>query len=279
MISRESLRKELEALYGKYVAALRNKDLDAFFATTAVNPEQLDAEMIATFPDVAASFLETALDLSQTTFVAVMTEGGDLAGYYSIFEQTPFINVLLTPFRKTEGTWKIVPGSWSSSFEPQEGIDSVAKALKLIETSSSLDLASAALQAKEPAPALGGESLQAILNCSAYDYEVQVAINGVPIKFSGGKSFSEFLSGSILDTPPAEPAVLHPGENQITVEYKKIEPQSFSRLTVDILVPPDRCLFQLKTSERSNGKVTATFTVPAAETNEPPHVSINDDEA
>jgi len=273
----ESLRKELEAVYNAQMEALEKKDFDAF-AVTLYGPAEVGDELRGQFPELAETFLETMPRLAQTTFVAVKTEGDDLAGYYYILQDPHFANVFLTRFLKAGGRWKIVPDSNSFSFEPKRGEDILAKAKQLIETEAILRLERPEPMEMPSGPRGWNEEVRAALDCWAYSYKVAIAINGAPIGFAGGHSYSGILVGVAPGAEPADPAVLHVGENEITVEWSKTEGPPSSGLTVQIRVLPERDAFRLATTERESGKVTATFAVPAAETDELPLVEINGDE-
>jgi len=280
MSDAESLRKELEAVYNAHIEALKKKDFEAFIATVYGAMEMgIGDEMRTQFAEMAGSFLETTPDLSQTTFVAVKTEGDDLAGYYYIFKDPDFVNVCLCPFMKVSGRWRVVLSSSSYSFPLKKGEDIVAKAKKLVETEDGLRLERPAPPEGPAASRAWDENVRAALDCMAYDYKVKIAVNGAPLDFKGGCSYSGVLVGFVSGSEPAAPAVLQVGENAITVEWSKEKDQPGPGLDIQIRVLPDRPSFTLVTTKRQSGKVTAGFTVPATETDEISLVEINADEA
>jgi hypothetical protein len=279
MSGEESLRRELEAVYNAHIEALKKKDFEAFIATVygAMEMGPVD-EMRAQFAEMTEAFLETTPDLSQTTFVAVKTEGDDLAGYYYIFKDPNFVNVFLCPFLKVSGRWRLVLSSSSFSFQPKKGEDIVAKAKQLVETERGLQLERPAEPEGPSASRAWNEDVRAALDCMAYGYQVKIAVNGAPLDIKGGCSYSGSLVGFAPGDEPAAPAVLQVGKNQITVEWNKAAGQQGPELTVQVRVLPDRLAFSLATIKRQSGKVTAEFTVPATETDEIPVVEINADE-
>jgi hypothetical protein len=274
-VKEEALRKELEAAYSALFNALIKKDFDAAVPGVLAPPGALDEESREEFAEMADDLLDMMPELSKTQFVAVKAEGDDLAGYYCVFEDGGFWNVVLHTFVKMDGRWKWVPGGKSSSFQPKPGEDVLAKAKQLVETSEVLRLKPPRLAGAGTVPR--GAEPRAVLSCMAYDYEVKIAINGVPFTFSGGKSFSGMLFEAPAGAQPSEPAVLRMGENQIAVEYRKTNGKGTSRLTVEIVAVPDRPSFNLVTAAKPQGKVTATFHVPANPKETVRLVEIDDD--
>ena len=274
-VKEDALRKELEAAYTTLFNALKKKDFDAAVPTIFAPPGALDEGSRDEFAEMADDLLEMMPELSKTKFVAVKTQGEDLAGYYCVFEGGGFWNVVLHTFMKRDGRWKWVPGGDSSSFQPKPGEDILAKAKQLVETSEVLRLKPPELAGPGTVPR--GAEPRAVLSCMAYDYEVKIAINGAPFKFSGGKSFSGMLFEAPPGAQPAEPAVLRMGENQITVEYRKTNGKGTSRLSVEIMALQDRPSFNLVTAAKPQGKVSAKFHVPANPKDAVRLVEIDDD--
>ena len=275
-MSDESLRGELEAAYGAVVDALKRKDFEAF-AAAAHGPEGAGEGGAEEFAEAAEFLLEMTPELSQTTFVAVKAEGDDLAGYYYTLNDGTYENVFLSTFLKVEGRWRLVLGSNSYSFEPEPGEDVVAKAKALIESEASLQLQRPSEEPEQHDASEWDTEIRAALDCMAYDCEVKLAINGAPLGFEGGKSYSGMLFGVSPGAEPAAPAVLRVGENQIQVDYRKTGGEAGWPLTVEIRVLPDRQCFRLSAAKAS-GSVAATFHVPASEDEEVRLVEINDEE-
>lgn len=266
-----ALRAELEAVYNAQIAALKNKDAEAYVATTLV-PEGTaddvhDPAKRAEFTDAADFLLELTPELSQTTFVTIKTEGDDLAGYYYTTRDENFVNVTLITFVRVEGRWLLAPENKSSSFTPGEGQDVQAKVAELIETSDMLRLARP--KPPEPGPDASGwaTDVRAVLNVMAYDYELEIAINGTPLKSKGGHSWSGVLFGVAPAASPAEPAVLQSGMNEIEIAYRRTTAQSGPSLSVELLVPPDRLCFRLTTAGAS-GKSRSHFRIPMIDSEE-----------
>lgn len=256
-----ALRKELEAAYTSLFNALKKKDFDAAVAGIFAPPGAFDEESRENFAELAKDLLDTMPELSKTKFVAVKAQGDDLAGYYCLFREGEFWSVALHTFVKAEGRWKWVPGGNCSSFPAKAGEDVLAKARQLVETSEVLSLKPPELE-EEPTVPRGSEP-RGVINCMAYEYEMKIAINGAPLKFAGGKSFSGVLFETPAGGQPADPAVLRMGENQITVEYRKTPGKGGPGLSLEIIAFPDRPSFKLLTATKPQGKVTARFLVPA----------------
>ncbi len=274
-VKEDALRKELEAAYTTLFNALKKKDFDAAVPGILAPPGALDEASRGEFAEMADDLLEMMPELSKTRFVAVKSDGDKLAGYYCVFKEDGFWNVVLHTFVRMEGRWKWVPGGNSSSFKPKPGEDVLAKAKQLVETSEVLRLKPPDLGGAAAVPR--GAEPRAVLSCMAYDYAVKIAINGAPLKFAGGKSFSGMLFEAPAGAQPAEPAVLRMGENQITVEYRKTNGKGSSRLTVEIMAFPDRPSLKLVTASKPQGEVTAKFHVPADPKEQVRLMEIDDD--
>jgi hypothetical protein len=270
------LRRELEQVYEAVRKALREKDFKAFLSSV-YGPEQAGDDVRAQFAEMAESVLEFTPELSQTTFVTIKTEGDDLAGYYHILRDEHFANILLTRFVRVAARWRLVLDSQGYSFQPKPGDDIPAKARELIKTEHSLKLERPQPVSFEAQPTTWDETVRAVLNCMAYDYEVKIAINGAPIDFTGGKSFSGILVGAAGGAPPAAPAVLQAGENRIDVEYRKTKDEEGPGLEVTINVLPEQLSFRLVAARKQSGKVSAKFFVPVTETEQVSPVEIDDD--
>ena len=269
-------RSELEHVYRAARKALQAKDFDTFLASV-YGPEQAGEEVRAQFGEMAQSILDFTPDLSQTTFVTIKTEGEDLAGYYHILQDEHFANILLTRFVKVAGRWRMVLDSQGYSFQPKPGEDITAKAREFIKSEQSLTLKRPEPVALEAQPTAWDETVRAVLNCMAYDYEVKIAINGAPINFSGGKSYSGILVGAAGGASPAAPAVLQAGENCVDVEYRKTKEEQGPGLEVTINVLPDQLSFRLVTARKQSGKVSAKFFVPPVPSEQVSPVEIDDD--
>lgn len=274
-VREDALRKELEAAYTSLFKALKKKDFDAAVAGILAPPGAFDEESRDEFAELAKDLLDMMPELSKTKFVAVKAQGDDLAGYYCLFKEGEFWTVALHTFVKADGRWKWVPGGNSSSFPAKAGEDVLAKAKQLVETSEALSLKPPEF-AEGPTVPKGSEP-RGVINCMAYDYELKIAINGAPLKFAGGKSFSGVLFEAPAGGQPAEPAVLRMGENQITVEYRKTSAKAGPGLTLEIIAFPDRPSFKLLTATKPQGKVSARFLVPADPKEKIRLVEIDDD--
>ena len=270
------VRSELEAVYGAVLKALREKDFGTFLASV-FGPEEAGEEVRKQFGEMAGSILEFSPELSQTTFVTIKMEGEDLAGYYCILQDANFANILLTRFVKAGDRWRMVLDSQGYSFQPKAGDDILAKAREFIKTEGSLKLERPEPITFEAQPTAWDEAIRAVLNCMAYNYEVKIAINGAPIDFTGGKSFSGILVGAAFGSQPAAPAVLRAGENRIEVEYGKTKEEEGPGLELSINVLPEQLSFRLVTAGKKSGKVSAKFFVPATETEQVSPLEIDDD--
>jgi len=271
-----ALRSELERVYRAVRQALQNKDFDTFLASV-FGPEEAGEGVREQFGEMAESILEFTPDLSGTTFVTIKTEGDDLAGYYYVLQDANFANILLTRFVRVGDRWRMVLDSQGYSFQPKPGDDIPAKAREFIKTEPGLKLERPEPTAFEAPATTWDESVRAVLNCMAYDYEVKIAINGAPIDFAGGKSFSGILVGAASGGKPVAPAVLRLGENGIEVEYRKTKVEEGPGLEVSINVLPEQLSFRLVTARKKSGKVSAKFVVPATETEHVSPVEIDDD--
>jgi hypothetical protein len=259
-----ALRKELETVYNAQVESLVKRDPGAFLESLYGAEER--AEMIRSrFAEMAEGLLEMIPRLDQTTFVAVRTEGDDLAGYYFFVRDPQFVNIQLSKFVKVGGRWRIVPESTGYSFAPEEGEDVLARAAALVDSEPQLRLERPAPPpAASRAPAGSwDESLQAFLDCMAYDYEVAIAINGAPIDFKGGKSFSGRLFGAAAGGEPAQPAVLRAGENRIDVAYRFTGKEAGPSLTVTVRGPSGDPVCVISPPAGTSGKTTALFSISA----------------
>jgi len=304
------LRGELEAAYTAARTALTQRDFDAF-AAAAFTLTPLGDDARAGFPQIADTLLDGLPDLSATHFVRLRSEDDDLAGYYHFVKGPAAVRVLMTRFVNADGRWRVVPRSEVCSFQLEPGEDIEARAWKAEEEQEEESLRLrrpdedpgyiewearwrrgaplraglepvCKLEPAEPGTDLGpdragDESVRAVIRIRAWGYDTRVSINGAVLSCRGGQ-FSERLVGVAEGAGPAEPAVLRAGENQIEIKYRKTRGQEASRLTVEVMVLPDRCAFRLVTAERQWGTVAATFAVPASEADEIPTVEINGDE-
>ena len=273
-MSDASLRAELEAVYTAAAKALAAKDIQAFLANVhGVEEAEIGGE--SDFAE-ALPFLQDMLPpLASTTFVAVAQEG-DLAGYYQTAREGKAVNVTLLPFVKDGDAWKLVLQGASYAFEPEAGEDVDARVRELIATEDMLQLRAPDAQSGPPTEAMDMD-VRAAINCMAYDYELRVAINGVPLDVEGGKSESRMLFGLVAGAEPQAPAVLHVGSNDIQIDYRKTEGGEMAVLTVEITVLPDRPSFRFISADRPSGSVSRTFTVPGSDDEEVAVVEISDD--
>ena len=139
----ESLREELEAVYASAGDALANGDCDSFLEAVQP-PAGVEAEaMRADFANAVPYFHQVIPQLTATTFVAVRTEGDDVAGYYHM---RPHIadwrrqQVLLSRFVRVGGRWKLLLSGAMHLFEPDLAADPVEEAQRLIDTHPDLSL-------------------------------------------------------------------------------------------------------------------------------------------
>jgi hypothetical protein len=259
-----SLRKELEAVYHAQIAALEKKDVEAFLGL--LYGAGARAEMIrGRFAEMAEGLLEMTPRLDKADFVAVRTEGDDLAGYYFLLKEPPFASVQLASFVKVDGRWRITPNSSTCSIEAEPGKDLLARAAKLVDAEPALRLERPAPEdAASRAPAgTWDESIQAFLDCMAYDYEVAIAVNGVPLPFTGGSSYSGRLFGIAAGSEPAPPAVLRAGENRIEIAYRFSGGGPGPGLNVTVRGPTGDSVFEFAPPAGTGGKTAGTFRVAA----------------
>jgi len=139
----ESLRAELETIYASAADALASADCDAFLEAVQP-PAGVEAEaMRADFANAVPHFHQVIPELTATTFVAVRTEGDDVAGYYHM---RPHIadwrrqQILLSRFVRVEGRWKLLLSGAMHLFEPDLAADPVEEAESLIDTHPDLCL-------------------------------------------------------------------------------------------------------------------------------------------
>ena len=260
-------RKKLEAVYTAYVQALRDKDADAFLAAAAV-PEEMPAEALqGHLAEDSDMMLATSPELSQTEFVDIKTLGDELAGYYctwAVPDSPKQVTIVLIPFQKTQAGWKVLLGGSVYGFEPEPGQDVQAKVRELIEAEPSLQL-----EPPEDAAAAMGDcdtDLSAVLECSAYDYEVTITVNGVQLDCSGGASHGLRLFGVAAGGEPGGLAVLRPGENRIDVTYRKTKADVPFPLEVKIFLQPAGECFRLVAGKRPSGSLGGTFEIPRSPT-------------
>jgi len=274
-----ALRAELEAVYNRMVAALRNRDSQALLATMLVEGDWARAaeggDLQAQFAEATETLLAMTPELSKTRFVALKTAGDDLAGYYCTLRDASFVNVLLLTFVRADGRWRLTPETRSFSFTPENGQDIAARVRTLIETEPILRLVPPTPPGPAPEAAGPDVEAQAFLNVVAYGYDLELRINGTPLSFRGGRSHSELLLGAAPGAEPVEPAVLRTGINKLFVACRRTTDAPAARLTVELLAPPARPCFRLVTT-RAAGRVHATFVLPDTESGEPCPIEIED---
>jgi hypothetical protein len=276
------IRAELEKVFGVYRDALAKGDVEAFMTVVSLPEDFSQEELREDFSEFAEYTLQTTPALSDTKFITLKTLGDDLAGYYCTYthpDDPKVMNVVFTPFKKTDSGWKVLMGGGISGFEPEESEDIDARIAELIESDS-------AIQLRDPIDdeSMGKDfdaDLSAVLNCSAYDHKLAITINGVPLDFQGGSSFSQRLFGVSEGLEPSSPGILHVGENRITIVYQRIRDDSPFPMTVDVMIPPAGYCFRLSTL-KTDGDVDATFVIPKVPTedispDEIECVSIGDD--
>ena len=265
-MTNDTIRAELEEVFNTYTEALKNRDVEGFMTVVHLPEGFSEEELREDFSEFAEFTLETTPDLSETTFVTVKTLGDDLAGYYCTYthpDDPKAINIVLTPFQKSDTGWKVLMGGGISGFEPEEGEDIDARVAELIENDSAIQLRS-----PEDEESMGMDfdmDLSAVLNCSAYDHKLAITINGVTLDFKGGSSFSQRLFGISEGVEPSNPGILQVGENRITVTFQRIQEDSPFPMTVEVMLPPAGYCFRLSTV-KADGDVDATFVIPRVPT-------------
>ena len=258
------LRKQLEKAYKAYLGALKAKDPKAFAQAVALPAELLGDDFAREFEEFADSVAAMSPDPAEMRFLAIKTLGDDVAGYYALWEpkeDPKTVCVGLTQFRKTEQGWKVLPGGGVCGFEPQHGQDVQALAMEKVESDPVLELNPIDAQAPQDAYDL---ELDAVLECFAYDCELDITINGVKLGYRGGDSYGQRLFGVAGDAQPAEPGLLKVGENQIEVKYRKTTDDGCP-VTVEVYIQPaGRCLRMA--GAKSAGQMSATFIIPRSPT-------------
>ena len=120
-MTNDTIRAELEEVFNTYTEALKNRDVEGFMTVVHLPEGFSEEELREDFSEFAEFTLETTPDLSETTFVTVKTLGDDLAGYYCTYthpDDPKAINIVLTPFQKSDEGWKVLMGGGISGFEP-----------------------------------------------------------------------------------------------------------------------------------------------------------------
>lgn len=265
-MANDAIRSDLEKVFGVYRDALKKGDVEAFMTAVSLPDGFSEEELREDFSEFAEFTLGATPDLNETKFVTVKTLGDDLAGYYCTYthpDDPKGINIVLTPFKKSDKGWKVLMGGGISGFEPEEGEDIDARVAELIENDSVIQL-----RPPEDEESMGMDfnmDLSAVLNCLAYDHKLVITINGVTLDFQGGSSFSQRLFGISEDAEPSNPGILQLGENRITVSYQRIRDDSPFPMTVEVMLPPAGYCFSLSTL-KADGDVEATFIIPRVPT-------------
>jgi len=84
------------------------------------------------------------------------------------------------------------------------------------------------------------EDLMAAIDAMAYGYEVKISINGIDIGVAGGKSESKRLFGknhSMVSQLPENMknlACLRTGENEMKIDYRRMQGEDSTGLTIEI---------------------------------------------
>jgi hypothetical protein len=102
----------------------------------------------------------------------------------------------------------------------------------------------------------------------AYDHEVSIVLNGVPLDFRGGRSFGHRLFGVSAGAEPSMPGVLRVGENRVEVTYRKSESSSGSPMRLEIFLPAAGCCCRMVAEKQPSGTLGATFEIPGSPTDE-----------
>ena len=253
-----NLRKQLEEAYEAYHEALKTRDLKAFARAVAMPPEFMDDDFAAEFEEFAEFMTSESPEPGDMQFLAIKTIGDDLAGYYCMWkpeEEPGSICVALTRFAKTGEGWKVQPGGGTSSFEPPAGQDVKALAMERVESDPVLELTARGEDAGAPP---FDRDVSAVLECFAYDCQLDMAVNGVKLAYGGGSSYGLRLFGAAEGAPPAEPGLLKVGPNRIDVKYRRTA--EGSPLTVELYIQPaGRCLRMV--GGKPAGEMSATFTI------------------
>ena len=267
-MANDVIRSELEAVFGAYIEALKKKDIEGFIHVIRLPDGFSEEALREDFSEFAEFTLDTTPDPNETKFVTVKTLGDDLAGYYCTYthpDDPKAINIMLTTFNKTDKGWKVLMGGGISGFEPEEGEDINARIADLIENDSTIQLRPPVEE--EPMGMDVDMNLSAVLNCMAYDHQLEITINGVKLDFQGGSSFSQQLFGKSEGKEPSNQGTLKLGENRITVAYQKINDAPQFPMTVEVMLPPAGNCFSLSTL-KANGDVEATFIIPSVPTDD-----------
>ena len=260
-MAQEQLRSELEAAYAAYVDALASGDLATFAEAVSFSPDMPLEAVEEDFAECTEFLLAATPPLSETTFVAVKTLGDDLAGYYCRWDDPDdpgSVNVSQTTFRKVDGVWKAVPGGGVSGFQPDPGEDLDARVAEMVESDPAL-----ALRPPDEETGFSGSfdpDLGAVLSCFAYGYELTVTVNGQPLPYEGGSSFSTRLFGAAAGEQPCMPGLLQVGDNRIEVAYRRSGEEGGFPLEVGVAIPAGH-LFRL-TTQQARGQVDQTFVIP-----------------
>jgi hypothetical protein len=267
-MTNDVIRSELEAVFGSYIKALKNKDIEGFIKVVRLPDGFSEEEFREDFSEFAAFTLDMTPGPNETKFVTVKTLGDDLAGYYCTYthpDDPKAVNIILTPFIKADKGWKVLMGGGISGFEPEEGEDINARVADLIENDSTIQLRPP--EEEEPMGMDFDMNLSAVLNCMAYDHKLEITINGVTLDFQGCSSFSQQLFGKSEGKEPSNPGILQLGENRITVNYQRVNDESQFPMTVEVMIPPVGHCFSLSTLKAA-GDVEATFIIPKVPTDE-----------
>ena len=267
-MTNDVIRSELEDVFGTYIEALKNKDIEVFIKAVSLPDGFSEEELREDFSEFAEFTLDATPDPNETKFVTVKTLGDDLAGYYCTYthpDDPKAINIIFTPFNKTDKGWKVLMGGGICGFEPEEGEDINARIADLIENDSTIQLRPP--EDEEPMGMDFDMNLSAVLNCMAYDHKLVIRINGVTLDFQGGSSFSQRLFGKSEGNELSNPGVLQLGKNHITVTYQRVNDDSQFPMTVEVMLPPAGYCFTLSTL-KADGDVEATFMIPRVPTDD-----------
>jgi hypothetical protein len=261
----DELRTELEAAYESYHDALFAGNATSFMDAAILPPHLSGEQFLARFDDFASDELASGPDLADRQFVTLKTVGDDLAGYYSLWRPQDDLDtacVAMTAFRRTPEGWKVVVGGTTVNFTPKPGEDIQATAMQIIESDEDMRLQSTDADAMpvdgDDAPA-GNTStaLQAALECMAYDCEMSIAINGVPLRFRGGQSRSQLLQTVREGASPEDPNVLRVGRNDVVMAYRRKADGPPASLEIHLQSGP--CLRM--EPARAEGRLSGSFVI------------------
>jgi hypothetical protein len=145
-----SLRARLESLYGQFIDAITEKELDGLLDLVRISRTDEETLRREASSDGFVSFSEWMLTvyppLDQTTLVSLRSEEDGLAGYYMWWAPSysdDYLNLTLLTFQETEEGWRLVfriSGTPTAILQVGENEDVLAKAQEVIQTNPLMEL-------------------------------------------------------------------------------------------------------------------------------------------